>query len=440
MSLYIDRFPAHLRVKRVLRFLRVSVWCVCLGLLLGSSMRAEASQVRRDVALFVQGVDAKDRSAAIWLEGFWTHAFKHRVRTPASSFGVIPAIRTDAIPAARFAFKAGQKLYTNLDLDKASKKFNEAIRLFESALPYLDDFRMLSRVWCFVGVTYLLNGKKKNARQAFIRALLFSKSASLQGISKDQQKIKFFQSIRTYIQSATKSMLRITAAGPASVSINGHFVGVTPLAVRLVPGTHVVVVRRPGYKRWSKTIALSGAPFTLRVPLSSYSQKTSWAETGQKASLYTLKHKGIPESVRQLATVVQTSKIAVAQVRRAQSGSVVSVQVAVYDIQAQKQLATGGAKVAWRSMSGRTTARQLLSQLLQGRDSTLNGWTPLATRAIPKPGVKKKGSSTGLWIGLGVTLGVLAVGGGTVLVVYLANPELFKACPSGTGCVQVTIR
>jgi hypothetical protein len=42
----------------------------------------------------------------------------------------------------------------------------------------------------------------------------------------------------------------------ADVLLDGEFVGNSPAALKLTPGKHAVTVKMPGYKDWSKEIAV----------------------------------------------------------------------------------------------------------------------------------------------------------------------------------------
>jgi hypothetical protein len=46
--------------------------------------------------------------------------------------------------------------------------------------------------------------------------------------------------------------------------VDGKFVGSTPSTIRLSPGDHTVVLEKPGYKTWQRTMAVSpGATITV---------------------------------------------------------------------------------------------------------------------------------------------------------------------------------
>jgi hypothetical protein len=50
----------------------------------------------------------------------------------------------------------------------------------------------------------------------------------------------------------------------ADITLDGKFVGSTPSTVRLSPGDHTLVLEKPGYKTWQRTMAVSpGASITV---------------------------------------------------------------------------------------------------------------------------------------------------------------------------------
>ena len=54
----------------------------------------------------------------------------------------------------------------------------------------------------------------------------------------------------------------------AEITIGGKFVGTTPSTIQLTPGDHVVLIEKPGFKSWQKTISVTaGSSVTLGATL-----------------------------------------------------------------------------------------------------------------------------------------------------------------------------
>jgi hypothetical protein len=43
----------------------------------------------------------------------------------------------------------------------------------------------------------------------------------------------------------------------ADIRVDGKYVGSTPSTLRLAPGDHSVVIEKPGYRQWQRTMSLS---------------------------------------------------------------------------------------------------------------------------------------------------------------------------------------
>ena len=51
--------------------------------------------------------------------------------------------------------------------------------------------------------------------------------------------------------------------GDAEIYLDGKFVGTTTMEVRLPPGTYKIEIRRPGFKPWTRDLAV--ADYSTRV-------------------------------------------------------------------------------------------------------------------------------------------------------------------------------
>jgi len=55
----------------------------------------------------------------------------------------------------------------------------------------------------------------------------------------------------------------------ADIEIDGNFVGNTPSSIKLTPGTHTIVVRKPGFKPWERKMAVSDGHINVVATLES---------------------------------------------------------------------------------------------------------------------------------------------------------------------------
>jgi len=53
----------------------------------------------------------------------------------------------------------------------------------------------------------------------------------------------------------------------ADIEVDGRFMGSTPSSIELVPGDHIVVVRKPGFKSWERKLQLTGGDIRLNADL-----------------------------------------------------------------------------------------------------------------------------------------------------------------------------
>lgn len=427
---------AYVEQNRVFAFV---IW-LCMGLCLlcvGGGVAGASSPI----AVYVHPASGGDARAAAWVEGHWFDLLKQRIRSTEKVFGAVPAPKQEALQKAAKAFQAGQVSYNNLEFGKALRFFRKSVRLYESAVPYLFDLKPLAKAWLLIGTVELVNGKKASARRAYQQAVLFDPKASLKGIEQDKSRFQFFARSKAALASKSRGLLEVTSSEPGALYINGQFLGVTPQKVSLPPGTHMVVVRKPGVAWWGKMIALSGTSFSVNADLQARPGRVSWMAAGVAAAAHVGKVASFPESVSVFALKAGAQQVLVARVKRVKGGTHLSVSAAVYDRATKRQVAAGGALVPWQPTTGqRVVSTRLLEDLLSGKSVAIGGWKPTSMK-LPRPVPPKgKGGGAGGWIALGVTLGVLAIGGGTFAVLYFTQPQLFRTCPSSGGCIQLTIQ
>ncbi len=66
--------------------------------------------------------------------------------------------------------------------------------------------------------------------------------------------------------AGAKVQLTSTPSG-ADIEVDGAFMGTTPSTIALAPGDHAVILKRPGYQPWVKTLKVTGGDVSLSVEM-----------------------------------------------------------------------------------------------------------------------------------------------------------------------------
>ena len=92
-----------------------------------------------------------------------------------------------------------------------------------------------------------------------------SRESKLQA-QKSQQPAQLVSVSQTSASPVAVGQLSVSSnpAG-ADIEVDGNFVGNTPSAVDVASGEHTVVVKKSGYKDWSRTLKVTGGTVTLSV-------------------------------------------------------------------------------------------------------------------------------------------------------------------------------
>jgi hypothetical protein len=156
--------------------------------------------------------------------------------------------RAKALQDAQAAMKAGQKLYDDLDVQKALAQFERAVTDYEQTdlsahLSELGAARMMR------AASINANGEGKAAEQEMERVLAVDPKAEMSSNYFPPEMLSAAVRVRKAASAGTSKMdVRSTPPG-ARVFIDGHFAGVAPFpASGLSSGEHYVTAVLEGYK------------------------------------------------------------------------------------------------------------------------------------------------------------------------------------------------
>ncbi len=410
-------------VSRCLR----SIWYGLACCIVGWCGTASA-QKTADVSVYVSSLDKTGENLA-WLEGAWGEALGIRLRESALSLGGLPAEQSNALDEAEKAFAAGKKAYEDLNPEASFRQFSKAIRRYKDASAYVMDSKPLAQALLYIGVGYLLNGQRAQGMESFRQALVFQPTATLAGITTEEDKLQIFKLAEEESKKQAKHLLKISADTESAVFVDGRFRGITPVQIRLTEGEHLISVRRQGYVSWGRSVRIKG-PETLEAQMKALSGQANWQKLGQSAAENGSQEQAeFPASVLALGKLTSGEILVIAQTKRVQSR--LWIQAAVYDLTNKRQVAAGGAWAEWPK--GTEVAQELLRSLLRGTPVRLGGWLPNAIGGSSPP---PKGGGNAVGIALGITAGVLVVGAGVAVAVYfLTQPR----CEKGS-CIDLTLK
>lgn len=384
------------------------------------------------VSLFVDAPTTEDQKSATWVEGLWLNELGQKCRDTESLLGGYPPQHLENIKKAKVALAAGKKLLDALEPEKALKKCQQSIQLFESASLYLSDLTPLSNAWLCVGLSHLTQGKKAAGEKAFLQAIVYVPNVNIRKMSSDQDKLVAFQKAKAAWKKLKKSTVKVRSTPTASIFVNGKFVGVSPQTLSLQQGQQIIVVQKEGYRRSGRLLNVGSSAQSFTTPLAVLPPRANWLQTGSLAA-QKLNDPGYPAAVSAFSTLTQSPKLLLATVRKVKGR--VWIHAAVYDTKQQKKLASGG---AWATAGKPAYIIMLFRELMAGRSPKINGWDPgkpppMKRRRIIRKDPKSSGSNVGLIVGITVGTVVLAGAGVAAYFLFFNN-----SCSNDGACTEIT--
>ncbi len=420
---------------------------VVLGVLLSLwafPVESSAEKLRGSLSAFIHCGKLECERAALWIEGIFRDYLGEKWLSPEQLFALLPADLDEKRERLKKLYSQGKRAFDDLNPELAQKKFRQLLAESRGLGPHLrkSELKLLVNTYLLLGVVDLMSGNERTGKEHFERALLLSPSVKLSSLIDEKDKLATFRTVRRELSSRPLLTITFKSYPRAEVFLNGEFVGVTPLRYQLRAGEHYVVFKRDGFFSTGKFVKFKGRR-VFRMSLRPIGEWKRWEKLGAKAAQHTGPAAKYPHPVKVMAELTQTNYILVASVKTV-GGEKFEVRAAIYDAESQRQLSWGGAFFQL-DLSGKGVIRELIKKLSAGQNPQLNGWSPSREppRRVPPPPKldlskvpPKKGSSAGLWIGLGLGTAAVVGAGAAILILYLTRPK----CSSDTGCLELELK
>lgn len=159
------------------------------------------------------------------------------------------------IAQAKQKLETARKAINQLDAAKAEKLLLEAESLFTDAAGSLSTHAELLEVYLLLGNVYLGLGRSAAAAEVFGRAARLDPRFIPDPAKHPPQVVRQLRIKQAAMRRAGLGRLQIMSKPPGQSFVDGRFLGTTPVTVRsLSPGSHIVSVRRPGFRTWTATV------------------------------------------------------------------------------------------------------------------------------------------------------------------------------------------
>ncbi len=159
--------------------------------------------------------------------------------------------------------------------EAASTTLEEAVKLFENNLAFLEDNSKLEGAYLTLSVSYFRRGKEREGRENMRKVLVMSPDLTLDARKYPPLFRSIADEIRQEVKSAGKGTIKVTGkASGAKVFLDGKEVGSIPTEIKDVTAGAHVLRAVSGNNSWGELIsAKSGAVTTKDVPLNAPAQK-----------------------------------------------------------------------------------------------------------------------------------------------------------------------
>lgn len=170
--------------------------------------------------------------------------------------------------------KEGREAYDNLDTEAAVQKLSAATAFYESNAA-ATKVEPLAELFVFLGASHLQNGKKDEAKKAFMRAVETWPTTvpDPKLFGSDVQKA-FEAAKKDVVGDGTRAKVHVTSVpSGGATTVQGKGAGETPLdaPVEVIPGKVAVYVTRPGFTDWGALVdARPGQQVDVKAELSGF--------------------------------------------------------------------------------------------------------------------------------------------------------------------------
>jgi hypothetical protein len=157
---------------------------------------------------------------------------------------------------AEQAASRARDAYDQLDLDGAESGCKLALSRYERFAAYVDDFKKVAETMMLLGAVFILRGDERQGTQSLEQALnVYPQSEPDPRVFNPAMRAQFSQVSARLATRSGGTLSIATTPGYAEVFVDGHFVGVSPVALENVTeGRHYIRLSRDGYKPAGKVM------------------------------------------------------------------------------------------------------------------------------------------------------------------------------------------
>ena len=321
----------------------------------------------------------------------------------------------EKLAAAEAADRKGRSALESVELPVAAEAFAEALVAWEQAIAGMKDLTPLVDTLGRQGVVFSLQGDKKNAQQAFARALALDPAWRPDAATPSKAKANFEATAKAQKSAGQGSLTVYATTGAAEVWVDGVFRGVAPLTLEARTGRHYVRVARDGHLAHGSAVEVRrGSEATVQANL----RPTSRLAKLEELSLRVVRSKESVPPVAELAAWLQVDRLLVLVVE--DSGGSALVTGTLVDGINGRQLARASKAFAPRDGFFERDVRSFLrDRLVPGASAGADAPRPEPTPVEPGPdevrapsllpGEAEKVEAPGAVVGGWVVLGLAAI-------------------------------
>lgn len=212
----------------------------------------------------------------------------------------------EKLAAAEAATRKGRNALDSVELPVAAEALAEALVSYEQAVAGMRDISPIVDTLGRQGVVFSLQGDKKNAQQAFARALALDPAWRLEASAPSKAKANFEATAKAQKGAGQGTLTIYATTGAAEVWVDGTYRGVAPLTVDARAGRHYVRVARDGYLAHGSAVEVRrGSEATVQANL----RPTSRLAKLEELSVRAVRSKESVPPVAELAAWLQVDRL-----------------------------------------------------------------------------------------------------------------------------------
>lgn len=212
------------------------------------------------------------------------------------------------LEAAEAAARKGRSALESVELPVAAEAFAEAVVAYEQAVAGMRDLAPLVEVFGLQGVVFALQGDKKNAEQAFARALALDPAWRIESTAPSKARATFDATAKAQKSAGQGTLTVYATTGAAEVWVDGVFRGVAPLTLDARTGRHYVRVAKDGQVAHGSAVEVRrGSEATVQASLRPTSRLAKLEELSHRVT----RSKESVAPVAELAAWLQVDRLLV---------------------------------------------------------------------------------------------------------------------------------